>query len=100
MKDPMPPRGTDPFSRIRMAVMLGRRAVELHHAGRYERSRELWVDCSAAWTEVGDTTRANMARAYAEQGYFSHRPPTLSERVQAAVRVPTSGRRILSRSRR
>jgi len=84
--DPLPiPESS--LSQVMRAVRLGRDAVALHVVGHWQRSQTRWLECSAAWKELGDTSRARVARRYAGGDYQSMRGPTLAERVRHTQRA-------------
>lgn len=83
--EPLPVGGSS-LQRMKHAVGLGRRAVEAHVVGRDDWSRQRWAECSQAWRELGDDTRAAVAARYANGAYDLRRNPTVSERVEAVLR--------------
>lgn len=83
---PRPP-GSSTLQQFRYAVSLGRQAVQAHVVGHRARASARWMECASAWDQIGDPARAAVARRYAEGQYSPRRPATLSERVEAALRI-------------
>ena len=81
------PVPTSSLARVTRAVQLGRDAVSLHVVGQWQRSRTRWNECGQAWHELGDTTRAQIARRYADGEYEPQRGPTLAEQVRQTQRA-------------
>ena len=75
----------DQFERIIDAVDVGQSATRLGAAGRTAEASTQWKICAALWNELGDTTRSNMALAYAR----GDRQVTQLAQLHDAVRALT-----------
>jgi len=80
MTNPFPagPVGLDALAG---AVGAGRRAVDLEATANHSIAARQWAQCAAAWTDLGDTARADLARARAER-------PTRRSRLRVLGDLP------------
>ncbi|MCD9624206.1 hypothetical protein [Rhabdothermincola salaria] len=52
---------------VSQAITVGRDACEAERFGRHEQARDRWWRCAELWQALGDTTRAAVARRYADE---------------------------------
>ena len=78
-------RPGDQFERIMDAVDAGQRATQLQTAGRTAEASAEWGTCAALWNDLGDTTRSELALAYARDD----RQVTQLAQLHDAVRALT-----------
>ena len=80
------PEATSALARTRQAIRLARDAVEMTASGASSAARDLWHASEAIWRELGDESRANLAREFAYGKPRLVREVTLAERVAASER--------------
>lgn len=80
---PFPIAGQSAWDKVMHAIQLGRQAMRETIRGReYAISaKDSWEGCAAAWAELGDHTRAEQARDYAN-GRFPNRQVLLADVVR------------------
>lgn len=78
------PEPTSTIDRIARAVALGRSAAVVMAVDEHA-AVDAWLQCAAAWDELGDVRRARLARRYAKKGRPTWREPFWAERVHAAL---------------
>ena len=64
--DPFP-AGPGGLDAVAAAVWTGRRAVDLEAVASHDIAARHWAHCAEAWAELGDPTRAELARARAKR---------------------------------
>jgi len=78
-------RPGDQFDRIIDAVEAGRSATRLEAAGRTAEASAQWKICAVIWNGLGDTTRSNMALAYARSERQVTQLPQLHDAVRTLI---------------